>query len=315
VELVPRQILRLARSVPAYAAQLAFVQGDPAALMVVEWAGDSPQEVQARARAVAADAYLALSAEAQRQVWGVRKVGLGLLLSRPGDAKPISFIEDVTVPVEHLANYVRELDRMAAAFGVEVSYYAHASAGCLHVRPLINLKSAEGVHRLRQIAESAVALGLRLGGAVSGEHGDGLARSEFLERAYGPEVVALFRRVKQAADPQGILNPGKIVDPPPMDQNLRYGVAYRAQPWTPTLDFSGQQGLDRAIEICNGAGVCRKSEGLMCPSCQATREEMHSTRGRANLLRAMIAGHLPQAEEAVRQALDLCLGCKAFPRK
>ncbi len=310
VELVPRQILRLARSVPAYAAQLTFVQGDPAALMVVEFAGDSPEEVEARAREVGARATLALTAEAQRQVWGVRKVGLGLLLSRPGDAKPISFIEDVTVPVEHLAEYVRELDRLAAAFGVEVSYYAHASAGCLHVRPVLNLKSATGVRQLRQMAEAAVDFGLRLGGAVSGEHGDGLARSEFLERAFGVEVVALFRRVKQVADPQGILNPGKIVDPPPMDRNLRYGPAYRAQPWAPTLDFSAQQGLDGAIEMCNGAGVCRKTDGLMCPSFQATREEMHSTRGRANLLRAMIAGHLPQAEDAVFRALDLCLACK-----
>ena len=313
VELLPRMLLHLARAVPAYARQLTFVRGDPAALLMVEFAGDDPRRLREQVARLGPRAYLALTPEAQAQVWNVRKVGLGLLMSRPGDAKPVAFIEDVTVPVERLGEYVRTLEGVFAEHGVEAAYYAHASAGCLHVRPILDLRRQKDIAALRSLARAATAAGLRLGGTVTGEHGKGLARSEWLPDEFGEDLMELFRALKRAADPQGILNPGKVVDPLPMDANLRYGAGYRSRGWQSTLDFSLQGGLTGAVEQCNGAGVCRKETGVMCPSFQATREEMHSTRGRANLLRALISGRFPAeslAEEAVHAALDTCLACK-----
>jgi FAD/FMN-containing dehydrogenase/Fe-S oxidoreductase len=317
IELIPGTIIHLARSVPAYANQANFVKGEPAAMLVVEFSGDDPRELQShmqRLQEKVAGEVLVAEAEAlQKQIWAVRKVGLGLLMSMPGDQKPLSFIEDISVPVAQLGYYVRSLEQILAKYGTTAEIYAHASAGCLHIRPLLSLKKEDSVRNLRRIAEEAIALGLSLGGATSGEHGEGLARSEWEVRQFGSQIVDLFRQVKQAADPQNLFNPGKILDAPPMDQNLRYGPAYRVRLWPTGMDFSRQAGLDGAIEMCNGAGVCRKDGGVMCPSFQATREEMHSTRGRANLLRAMISGGFPtqqMAERAVAQALDLCLACK-----
>ncbi len=313
VELIPQALIRLARAVPAYAQRLSFVRGDPAALLVVEFSGDDPHALKDRVRQLGDDIVIAESAAEQEQVWAVRKVGLGLLMSRPGDVKPLPFMEDIAVPVERLGEYVREVERILARYGTSGDFYAHASAGCLHMRPLLNLKTIEGVDALRSIAAEAVQLTLRLGGALSGEHGDGLSHSEWLESFYGTQIAAAFRDLKRAADPENILNPGKIVDGPPMDANLRYSPAYRASGWQPVFDFTNQASLAGAIEMCNGAGVCRKDGGVMCPSYQATRDEMHSTRGRANLLRSMISGAFPVtrlAETAVHEALDLCLECK-----
>lgn len=335
VELIPQAIIRLARSAPAYAAQLKLLGtlGDPAALLVVEFAGDSLAELKARAQALgmafpaSLPLLLAETAVEQRQVWAVRKVGLGILMSMPGDTKPWAFIEDMAVPVERLGEFVRGMESIFQAYGTTGEVYAHASAGCLHFRPLLNLKAASGVAAARGIAQAAVALVVGLGGVVSGEHGDGLARSEWLPQLFGDELMAAFRELKRAADPQGLLNPGKIVmldeaQPlPRMDDARRFGGQYQTSAWQPVMDFSAQGGLVGAIELCNGAGVCRKAEGVMCPSFQASQEEMNSTRGRANLLRALISGRFPgdfadlteaktPAREAVRQALDLCLACK-----
>lgn len=313
VELLPRALIQLARAVPAYARHLSFVQGDPAALLLVEFAGDSPDHLLERVKRLGPNVVIAGTPEEQDQIWAVRKVGLGLLMSRPGDTKPLPFIEDVAVPVDKLGEFVAGVERIMASFGTTGNFYAHASAGCLHIRPLVNLKTPGGVAAMRGITAEVVKLTLRLGGALSGEHGDGLARAEWLEEAFGPRLVDAFRQLKGAADPQGILNPGKVVDPPSMDENLRYGPAYAARAWQPVFDFSSQGDLIGAIEMCNGAGVCRKENGVMCPSFQATSEEMHSTRGRANLLRAMIAGHSPTESSTasmVYQALDLCLECK-----
>lgn len=310
VELIPRVIWESARTVPAYASLVDFVEGKPEAVLAVEFAGDSAAQVEAQARAVANGGYLALSPEAQAHVWKVRKVGLGLLAARRPDAKPVSFMEDIAVPVEHLGEYVRRIREITREFSVTADMYAHASAGCLHIRPILNLKLPADRRKLRALAEAAMEAGISLGGVPSGEHGDGIARSEFLMAAFGEEITALFRELKSAADPNGLLNPGKIVDPLPMDSHLRYGEDYRPQAWKPTLDFSAHGGLVGAVEACNGAGVCRKRTGLMCPTFQATRDEDKSTRGRANLLRAMLAGHLPDAEEAAYRALDLCIACK-----
>ena len=318
VELIPRSLIELARSIPAYASQVSFVQGNPEALLVIEFSGDQPERMLEKARNLRSDVVLAETTKEQKQVWAVRKVGLGLLLARHGDLKPTAFIEDLAVPVENLGLFVREMDRILASHHTTGEIYAHASAGCLHIRPILNLKEPKGVEALRLIATEAVALTIRMGGAVSGEHGDGLARTEWMNAQYGPKIMQLFRELKEAADPKNLLNPGKIVSPedsatPRMDQDLRYGERYQARPWHSTLNFSRNAGLDGAIEQCNGAGVCRKSDGVMCPSFQATGEEMHSTRGRANLLRAMISGQFPgqeAAEKTVYEALDLCLACK-----
>jgi FAD/FMN-containing dehydrogenase/Fe-S oxidoreductase len=313
IELIPQAMIRLARSVPAYAKRLSFVQGDPAAILVIEFAGESSAEVEAKAARLGAQAVVARSQAEQDEVWAVRKVGLGLLMSRPGDAKPLPFIEDVAVPVESLGEFVRAFQQILAEHGTSGDFYAHASAGCLHVRPLINLKSLRGVEQMRGITVEVMKVAKRLGGAMSGEHGDGLSHGEWLEETFGAEINSAFAALKHAADPAGLLNPGKLIEPPPMNESLRYGPEYKSDPWIPILDFSSQGGLGGAIEMCNGAGVCRKDGGVMCPSFQASREEMHSTRGRANLLRAMISTGVPLQEKhqaAAHSALDLCLECK-----
>src|SRR5690349_14077715 len=327
VELVPRMIIRLARGVPEYARQMGWVVGDPAALLVVEFSGDEPSALRAAAHKIGDVLTIAESKEDQARVWNVRKVGLGLLDSRPQSARPVAFIEDCAIPVQRLGEFVREVERILSAHETEGGIYAHASAGCLHIRPILNLKTARGVNDLRAISEAVLALTLKLGGAMSSEHGDGLARSEFLAQTYGPELMDAMRLLKRAADPHNILNPGKIVDAPAMDGNLRYGTGYQVQVWPSNLSFVENGGMDLAIEQCNGQGVCRKDTGVMCPSFQATREEMHSTRGRANLLRSMIsrpragndsvssiayglASFDPHKVEAAAAALDLCLACK-----
>jgi FAD/FMN-containing dehydrogenase/Fe-S oxidoreductase len=311
VELVPQMLIRLARSVPAYASQLGFVRGDPAALLVVEFSGADMAVLREKAQALSVDVLIAESAADQAKVWAVRKVGLGIFDSRPAAARPMAFIEDCAIPVERLGDFVREVGRILTAHGTDAAFYAHASAGCLHIRPILNLKTAEGVRNLRSIAEQVLALTLRVGGAMASEHGDGMVRSEWLRQEYGDQLVEAMKNLKRAADPESLLNPKNLFAAPPMDTHLRYGSQYRTRAWTPGLDFSRNGGLAGAIEQCNGQGVCRKDTGVMCPSFQATREEQNSTRGRANLLRAMItvSGKGLPAEHA-KQALDLCLACK-----
>ena len=326
VELIPRFIVRQARSVPAYARQMGWVIGDPAALLVVEFSGEDASALKDAVHKIGDVLTIAESKEEQASIWNVRKVGLGLLDSRPQSARPVAFIEDCAIPVDRLGEFVREVETILSAHGTEGGIYAHASAGCLHIRPILNLKTHRGVHDLRSISDAVLALTLRVGGAMSSEHGDGLARSEYLSQTYGPELTDAMRLLKHAADPDNLLNPGKIIDPPKMDVNLRYGAEYKAQTWSSSLSFANKGGMDVAIEQCNGQGVCRKDTGVMCPSYQATRDETHSTRGRANLLRALIGGPLtvdggwsavhglssfdPAKVEAAAKALDLCLACK-----
>jgi FAD/FMN-containing dehydrogenase/Fe-S oxidoreductase len=311
VELIPQMLIQLARSVPVYAGQLGFVQGTPAALLVIEFSGDDKNHLREKAKALRQDVVIADSVLEQSRVWAVRKVGLGIFDSRPSDTRPVAFIEDCAIPVEKLGEFVREVERLLSEYGTHAAFYAHASAGCLHIRPILNLKTSRGVQNLRLIAQEVLLLTLRLGGSMSSEHGDGLVRSEWLRQTYGDRIFEAMTLIKQAADPDSLLNPGKMNSAPPMDENLRYGADYQTDPWKPSFDFARAGGFSTAIEQCNGQGVCRKLDGVMCPSFQATREEMHSTRGRANLLRALIsidANRLP--EEQVKQALDLCLACK-----
>lgn len=325
VELIPRTILHAARSSPAFSNEMTWLAGDPAALLVVEFSGEDERELLERAKrrgldevsTIGSGILIAESKEDQARVWNVRKVGLGLMDSKHQSARPVAFIEDCAIPVDRLGEFVREVEKILAAHDTEGGMYAHASAGCLHIRPILDLKSSQGTASLRSISEAVFALTLSLGGAMSSEHGDGLARSEHLARAYGSEVMDAMRLLKDAADPHHLFNPGKILDAPKLDENLRYGSGYSTRAWTPALSFAREGGFDLAVEQCNGQGVCRKTSGVMCPSYQGTREEMHSTRGRANLLRAAISGHQLAVSgdrqdlvEATFQALDLCLACK-----
>jgi len=322
IELIPRLILRLARSIPAYASQMGWMTGDPSALLVVEFSGDQPEVLKEAAKNLSNDVIIAESAEDQALIWNIRKVGLGILDSRPQSARPVAFIEDCAIPVEQLGEFVREVERIMTAHQTEGGIYAHASAGCLHIRPILDLKTSEGVRSLRSIAEQTLALTLRLGGSMSSEHGDGIVRGEWLKQIYGEEIIDAMQMLKHAADPFDLLNPKKMFDTPPMDSHLRYGANYQSRAWTPVLDFTHKDGLSGAIEQCNGQGVCRKTTGVMCPSFQATREEKYSTRGRSNLLRALITNPVLESrisrgdirsselEKSVYDALDLCLACK-----
>lgn len=311
VELIPQMLIRLARSVPAYAGMLGFVQGDPDAILVVEFSGNDISNLRDKVRHLGPEAVIAESSQDQAKIWTVRKVGLGIFDSSPAAARPVAFMEDCAIPVEHLGDFVREVGRILSEHNTFAAIYAHASAGCLHIRPILDLKKGSGVRNLRSIAEQVLALTLRLGGSMSSEHGDGLVRSEWLYQTYGPQVLEAMRALKKAADPDNILNPGKLFGAPVMDANLRYGINYTSSTWSSELDFSRAGGLAVAIEQCNGQGVCRKFDGVMCPSFQATRDEMHSTRGRSNLLRTLISvGDSRLTDEQVKVALDLCLACK-----
>jgi FAD/FMN-containing dehydrogenase/Fe-S oxidoreductase len=324
VELTDKMILDLARDNIEQSKRMGFVQGDPAAIMIVEYAGESHAQVQAKVEALEARrararfgyaAHIAYDPEAQQSIWKLRKAGLGLLLGMKGDKKPIAFVEDTAVDPAKLAAFVPRFRDILAKHGARAGYYGHCSVGCLHIRPLINLKEERGVRQMEAVAREITELVLEFGGALSGEHGDGRARSPFNERLFGPRLYDAFRQVKRGWDPKNLMNPGNIVDAPPLTSHLRYGPTYRA--WEPEtyLDFSGQGGVAAAVEMCNGIGVCRKKlEGTMCPSYMATRDEEHSTRGRANALRAVLSGQVPPAEFTGRrlyEVMDLCLECKA----
>jgi FAD/FMN-containing dehydrogenase/Fe-S oxidoreductase len=324
VELTDKMILDLARDNIEQRRRMGFIQGDPAAIMIVEYAGDTEAEVRAKVEALEAlrarkrigyAAHLAFDPAAQQSIWKLRKAGLGLLMSVKGDRKPIAFVEDTAVDPARLPAFIARFREVLDRHGAGAGYYGHCSVGCLHIRPLIDLKDGREIGKMRVIAEEITALVMEFGGALSGEHGDGRARSPFNETLYGPRLYDAFRQVKRAFDPKGLLNPGNIVDAPPMTESLRYGPAYRA--WEPEtlLDFSGPGGFAAAVEMCNGMGVCRKKlEGTMCPSYMGTLDEEHSTRGRANALRAVLSGRLPAAEFTGRRlydVLDLCLECKA----
>ena len=324
VELLDSLGLSLCRGVPEYARLLTrFIEGRPDCILITEFCGSDQGEVAEKVDALrrhlrshaSGSVVAVLDPKHQQDVWKVRKVGLGLLMSIKGDHKPIPFIEDAAVPTEHLAQYVQEIDRFCQERGTRVAYYAHASAGCVHIRPLINTKAAAELEKIPEITAFAVGLLRGCGGALSSEHGDGRARSWMNERFFGPALYGLYKEVKKLFDPHNILNPGNVVDGPPVTDNLRYGADYGVIPLPLKLDWHQDMGFDRAVEMCNGAGICRKATaGTMCPSFMATREEEHSTRGRANALRAALSGRLPHSELTSRrmyEVMDLCVECKA----
>ncbi len=325
VEVMDRFILDHARESPALdALRRSILQTDPGALLCVELYADRDDDLlprlEALERELAASPFScrwrrALSAADQARIWSLREASLGLSMAMKGDAKSLSFVEDTAVAPEKLRDYIERFLKIVHGHGTVAGVYAHASVGCLHVRPVVNMKTAEGVQRFEAIANDIADLVLEFGGALSGEHGDGLVRGPFNQKMFGPTLYESFRTVKRTFDPGGLFNPGKIVDTPPLTANLRYGAEYRTPDPVTHFDYSEHGGFGRAVEMCSGLGACRKKlDGTMCPSYMATSEEKHSTRGRANALRLAMTGKLGESglgEEGVFDVLDLCLECRA----
>ncbi len=301
-----------------------FVQGDPGAVLAVELAAETREEVVALATSLETglrDAglgyhYPVIWGADQNRVWNLRKAALGLLSNIPGDAKPVAVIEDTAIDPEDLPAFVREFDSILGTHGLSAVHYAHAGSGELHLRPILNLKMEEHRRLFRVIATEVARLVKRFGGSLSGEHGDGRLRGEFLPSMVGKKNYALFREIKHAWDPSGIFNPGKITDTPPMDASLRYEPGQAVREFRTVFNFADSRGILRAAEQCNGSGDCRKSHlmgGTMCPSFMATHNERDTTRARANILREVLTRSMksnPFDSDEVAAVMDLCLSCK-----
>jgi len=324
VELVDRTMIGLARANPAFEKTVnAFLQGDPDAILLVEFADERIGRLKDLVQLMA-DLGLPGSVvevtddKLQKQIWEVRKAGLNIMMSMKGDGKPVSFIEDCAVPLEHLAEYTDRLTRVFEKHGTRGTWYAHASVGTLHVRPILDMRR-DGAAKMRAIAEEACAMVKQYKGAYSGEHGDGLVRSEWIAPFFGPRLTAALGEIKSWLDPRGLMNPGKIVNPSRMDDEslFRFKPGYAAAVAPTALDWNEWGGFDKAVEMCNNNGHCRKFDaGTMCPSYRATMDEQHLTRGRANTLRLALSNQLgTQGEEAVKAALDLCVSCKGCKRE
>ena len=331
VELVDRTMIELARGIASFAPTLnAFVKGEPDAVLLVEFAGADRDEQLAGVRRLSElmgdlgfpGAVVEIQDPAQqRALWEVRKAGLNIMMSMKGDAKPVSFIEDCAVPLEHLAEYTSQLTEVFRRNGTEGTWYAHASVGCLHVRPILNMKG-DGALRMRAIAEEAAELVRRYKGAYSGEHGDGLVRSEWIAPFFGPRLTAALAEIKGWFDPRGLMNPGKIVNPPRQDDKtlFRYRPGYQTDVPETVLDWRSWGGISGHVEMCNNNGHCRKFDaGTMCPSYRVTRNEVDVTRGRANTLRLALSGQLGEegglGGPAAAAAFDLCVSCKGCRRE
>jgi FAD/FMN-containing dehydrogenase/Fe-S oxidoreductase len=325
VEVMDDFILSHTRENPTLEAmRRSIVEREGSALLCIEFYGEHAEELPPRLDALARDLGASgfacrtralTDAAAQARVWSLREAALGLSMATRGDGKAVSFVEDTAVAPEHLRDYIERFAGIVSRHGTTAGIYAHASVGCLHVRPVVDLKTAEGVARFEAIATEVADLVLEYGGALSGEHGDGLVRGAFNEKMFGSELYQAFRTVKQTFDPQGLFNPGRIVDTPPITAHLRFGAGYLT-PDPPTFfDYAPFGGFGRAVEMCSGVGACRKTlAGTMCPSYMATRDEAHSTRGRANVLRLAMSGRMEDAgldDEGVHAVLDLCLECRA----
>jgi len=301
-----------------------FIAGDPEATLCVEFYADRKEDLPPRLSALEEDLrsqklgyqYRAETEPAgQARIWSLREAALGLSMAMKEQAKSIPFVEDTAVAPEKLSGFIGRFLTILRSHDTSAGIYAHASVGCLHVRPVINMKTELGIRTFETIAQEVADLVLEFGGALSGEHGDGLVRSPFMRQMFGDELYEAFREVKRTFDPLGIFNPGKIIDAPPLTDNLRFGTSYKAASPSTWFDYSEYGGLAGAIEMCSGVGACRKKlSGTMCPSYMATREESDSTRGRSNVLRLAISGRLDESglgDDGVYQVLDLCLECRA----
>ena len=363
VELVDRTMIELSLQNPAFAPTIRSALaptingGKPDAVLLVEFSGASKADLMPKIRQLVElmgdlglpGSVVEMTDDApQKALWEVRKAGLNIMMSLKGDGKPVSFIEDCAVPLEHLAEYTDGLTQVFRRHGSKGTWYAHASVGTLHVRPILDMREdgpEGGAARMRAIAEEASALVRKFKGAYSGEHGDGLCRGEWIEWQFGPRITEAFAAIKQHLDPLSLLSPQRIVNPPRMDDTrlMRFAPSYTVIPIRTALDWSAwnvqndpvtektsapgtggdpAQGFAKAVEMCNNNGHCRKFDaGTMCPSYRVTRDEQHLTRGRANTLRLALSGQLPGVSaaeaftsEAVKDAMDLCVGCKGCKR-
>lgn len=324
VELMDRNLLEMTRGKIEFEPLRDFIVGDPGAVLIVEFMGQSMEglperidrlDADLRARDLTAHVHRAIDDGAQARIWKLRQAGLGLALAETGDAKGVSYVEDTAVAPDRLPEYIDRFLAILDENRTQASFYAHASVGLLHIRPAVDLKTLGGIEKFERIAEQVADLVLEFGGALSAEHGDGLVRSPFQRKMFGPVIYDAFCEIKGTFDEAGVFNPGKIVHAPPIAENLRYGAEYRTNELETILDFSDFGGIARAAEQCGGVGACRKTlTGTMCPSYMATLEESDSTRGRANALRLAISGQLGPGgltDPALYPVLDLCLECKA----
>ncbi|WP_286735262.1 MULTISPECIES: FAD-binding and (Fe-S)-binding domain-containing protein [Sphingobacterium] len=324
-ELVDKYIMDFTVGHPTYKYNRFFIEGDPQALLIVEFRGQTAAETESKAMALKADliarglgyAYPYITGiEQTNLVWDVRKAGLGLIRNLPGDSQPVNLIEDCAVSPEDLPAYVRDIQKLLIEEGVHASYYAHAGAGELHIEPFVNLKTAAGKRTFRSILEKTSDLVLKYNGSLSGEHGDGRLRGEFIGKVLGEKVYKLLEDVKSIFDPQGVFNANKIVNTPPMDSHLRYDNDSNRTEIKTYFDFSKDESILRLAEKCSGSGDCRKTEitgGTMCPSFMATRDEKDTTRARANMLRQFLTNSTKKNRfdhEEIKEVMDLCLSCK-----
>ncbi|WP_416867856.1 MAG: FAD-binding and (Fe-S)-binding domain-containing protein [Imperialibacter sp.] len=323
-ELIDKIILDCTRSNIEQNKNRFFIQGDPGAILVVEIGRETAEERDRDVAAMIAEMHSVglgyhfpvLFGDDMGKIWTLRKAGLGLLANMPGDAKAVPVIEDTAVDVNELPEYIREFNEILHKYGLSSVHYAHASTGELHLRPILDLKTAEGQQMFRTIAEEIATLVKKYKGSLSGEHGDGRLRGEFIPQMVGQKNYELMERIKDAFDPENILNPGKIVRTPPMDTSLRYTIGQGTKEIDTLFDFSDTLGIVRAAEQCNGSGDCRKthlSGGTMCPSFMATRNEKETTRARANMLREMLTSSTkknPFDHKEIKEVMDLCLSCK-----
>jgi len=327
-ELMDKYVMDFTRDHPEYRHNRFFIEGDPAAMLMVEFGANERAAVEEMANQLVEHltqeglgyAFPLLFGDDSKKAWDIRKAGLGLSYNLPGDAQPVNLIEDGAVTIEDLPQYVLDLEELLDKHGVQRTYTAHAGAGELHVLPILNLKTSEGRTKFREILAETALLIKKYNGSLSGEHGDGRLRGEFIPLMMGEEVYALFRQIKNIFDPKGVFNRGKIVDTPPMNEFLRYQPDQITPQIDTIFDFSHQEGILRLAEKCSGSGDCRKTQltgGTMCPSYMATRSERDTTRARANMLRQFYSPDSPTKTAAetidadeVKEILDLCLSCK-----
>ncbi len=325
VELIDEKIMSAAQANVSLMKKCGFIEGNPEAILVIELYDDSPSSLEGRSDALVSEMKARslgythcqiTDPDEQANVWAMRNAGLGLLMSAPGDRKAYAFVEDTCVDPAKLAEYIGRFQAVLEEEQCEqAGFYAHASVGVIHARPVLNLKQDADVQKMRSIADRISSLALEYGGTMTGEHGDGIIRSSWLEKIYGPKIMTAFREIKETFDPHYILNPGKIVAPLPMTENLRYGRDFKANDPITHLDFSEHGGMSGLAGMCSGVGQCRQRlVGTMCPSYIATSDETHTTRARANALRLALSDRKiidGLADPALTEVMDLCISCKA----
>ena len=331
VELLDKNLIDLAKAIPLYAGEInKYIKGDPEAVLMVEFidedldlARQKLKDLESLVKTDNADNHFAAheNLQDQKAIFEIRKAGLNILMSMKGDKKAVAFIEDCAVTLEHLDDYTSKLKEIFRKYNTSGMFYAHASVGTLHVRPVLNMKTEEDVKNMKSIAEEAFALVKQYKGSHSGEHGDGIVRSEFHEMMFGKKIVSAFEEIKDTFDPKGLLNPGKIVRPFKSDDRslMRYKPGYKAENISTHYDWSAWGQFSDAVEMCNNNGACRKLDsGVMCPSYRITKEEKDLVRGRANTLRLALSNQLPEgsfASKEMFETMELCVSCKACQRE